>query len=204
MRLHRIPIHGIVDAVGESLAPLTAGAPPGLTEENIQARIRGILLMAHSNRSGALLLSTGNKSELSMGYCTLYGDMNGGLAVLGDLLKTTVYELARHLNKDGEMIPWASIEKPPSAELRPGQLDSDSLPPYPVLDRILHQILEENAGPKRLIASGEDPALVYRILQTIDRNEYKRWQAPPVLRVTSKAFGSGRRIPLAARFQPGT
>ncbi len=199
MRIETIPIAGLTDAFGAALGPLFSGTPAGLAEENVQARIRGTLLMSLSNKFGWLLLTTGNKSELSTGYCTLYGDMNGGLSVLGDLLKTRVYDMSRWINRAGEVIPWDTIHKPPSAELRPDQKDSDSLPEYEVLDRVLSLYLEEQMDAAAIIGCGMDPDLVVRVLALVDRNEYKRRQAPPVLRVTGKAFGSGRRMPIAAR-----
>jgi NAD+ synthetase len=156
--------------------------------------------MAISNKERRLVLTTGNKSELAVGYCTLYGDMVGGLAVIADLYKTEVYTLARWLNRDDEVIPQATIDKPPSAELAPDQKDEDSLPPYPVLDEILSRYLEERADRAAIVARGHDPALVDRVIGMIRRAEYKRWQAAPGLRVSSKAFGSGRRIPLAKRW----
>jgi len=176
------------------------GRPFDVTEENLQARSRGALLMAISNKERRLVLTTGNKSELAVGYCTLYGDMVGGLAVIADLYKTEVYTLARWLNREGEVIPQATIDKPPSAELAPDQKDEDSLPPYPVLDEILSRYLEERADRSAIIACGHDPELVDRVIGMIRRAEYKRWQAAPGLRVSSKAFGSGRRIPLAKRW----
>ena len=172
----------------------------GLTQENVQARIRGALLMAVSNAEDRIVLATGNKSELSMGYTTLYGDLVGGLAVLGDVLKRDVYALARHANRDGLRIPRGSIEKPPSAELAPGQKDSDSLPPYPVLDEVLHQAIELGLpGDEIEPPAGATRETVAWVLKQIDRNEYKRRQAPVVLRVSQKAYGSGRRIPIVHR-----
>jgi NAD+ synthase (glutamine-hydrolysing) len=172
-----------------------------VTLENLQARIRGNILMALSNKFGYLVLSTGNKSELAVGYCTLYGDMSGGLSVLADVPKTMVYELARYLNREGEVIPRAILVRPPSAELRPDQKDQDTLPPYEILDQIMNLYLVEHSSYREIVAAGFDPATVKWVLQTIDRNEYKRRQAAPGLRITSKAFGMGRRIPIAARFE---
>lgn len=172
--------------------------PFSLAEENIQARVRGNILMAFSNKFGYLVLSTGNKSEMSVGYCTLYGDMCGGLSVLADVPKTLVYELSHYINRETELIPQAIIDKVPSAELRPDQTDQDSLPPYDVLDQILYQYIEENLSPSEIIAAGSDPAIVDWLVRAIDNNEYKRKQAPPGLRVTTKAFGAGRRMPIAA------
>jgi NAD+ synthetase len=173
----------------------------GLTQQNIQARIRGALLMAVSNAEGRLVLATGNKSELSVGYCTLYGDTVGGLAVLGDVYKRDVYALARRANAHGERIPRGSIEKPPSAELAPGQLDSDDLPAYEILDPILEQIIEGQRGASAIAPPGADAALVERVRARVDRNEYKRRQAPLVLRTSPKAFGAGRRLPIAQRYR---
>jgi NAD+ synthetase len=176
----------------------------GLTQQNIQARIRGALLMAVSNAEGRLVLATGNKSELSVGYCTLYGDTVGGLAVLGDVYKRDVYALARRANAHGERIPRSSLEKPPSAELAPGQLDSDDLPPYEILDPILEQLIEGQRGPGAVAPPGADAALVARVHARVDRNEYKRRQAPLVLRTSPKAFGPGRRLPIAQRYRGGS
>jgi NAD+ synthase (glutamine-hydrolysing) len=170
-----------------------------LTQENLQARVRGTLLMAVSNFENRIVLATGNKSELSVGYTTLYGDLVGGVAVIGDVLKRDVYALARRANRAGERIPWNTIEKPPSAELRPGQVDQDSLPPYEVLDEILCQILERGVRPEQVAAPGIDGDTVRWVVQALDRAEYKRRQAPLVLRVSPKAFGSGRRVPIAQR-----
>jgi NAD+ synthase (glutamine-hydrolysing) len=172
-----------------------------VTLENIQARIRGNILMALSNKFGYLVLSTGNKSELAVGYCTLYGDMSGGLSVLADVPKTMVYELARYLNREGEIIPLKIITKAPSAELRPHQKDQDTLPPYEVLDRIINDYLMEGLSYQDLVNQGLDPETVQWVIRTIDRNEYKRRQAAPGLKITSKAFGMGRRIPIAAKFE---
>ncbi|PIR17443.1 MAG: NAD+ synthase [Deltaproteobacteria bacterium CG11_big_fil_rev_8_21_14_0_20_49_13] len=172
----------------------------GTSEENIQARIRGNILMAISNRTGALVLSTGNKSELAVGYCTLYGDMAGGLALISDVPKRSVYELARYINRERELIPNASITKPPSAELRPDQKDTDSLPPYDVLDKILKFYVEEYASAQTIIEKGFDKKIVEDIVKKVDRNEYKRRQAAPGLKVTSKAFGAGRRHPIAWKY----
>ena len=174
----------------------------GLTQQNIQSRIRGAILMAISNEERRLVLATGNKSELSIGYCTLYGDTVGGLAVLGDVYKRDVYALAQHANRHGERIPKRSIEKPPSAELAPGQLDSDDLPPYPVLDAVLEQAIEGGRGADEIVPPpGADRALVRSIVRRLDRNEYKRRQAPLVLRTSQKAFGSGRRLPIVHRYE---
>jgi len=173
-----------------------------VTEENLQARVRGALLMAFSNKFNHLLLTTGNKSEVAVGYCTLYGDMCGGLAVISDVPKTTVWELSRWINRQEkrEVIPRNSIEKVPSAELRPDQTDQDSLPPYEVVDAILFRYVEEEKGAGEIIDEGFDAATVTRVIQLIDRSEYKRRQAPPGLKVTSRAFGFGRRMPIAQNY----
>jgi len=195
-----IPIENLFSSYKRSLNKAFEGMSEDVTEENIQARIRGTLLMALSNKYGYLLLSTGNKSELAMGYCTLYGDMAGGLAVISDLPKTLVYRLAGYLNREKEWIPKNVLTKAPSAELRPNQKDEDSLPPYTILDEILHSYIEENKGKEEIIRQGFDADLVKEVLEKIDRNEYKRRQAPPGLKVTSKAFGFGRRMPIAQKF----
>jgi NAD+ synthase (glutamine-hydrolysing) len=194
-----VPIKGIYDAYMAELADHFTGLPLDVTEENIQARIRGNILMAISNKFGHLVLATGNKSEMAMGYCTLYGDMSGGLAVLSDVPKTMVYQLADHINTTGEIIPRAIIEKAPSAELRPDQKDQDTLPPYDVLDRVLQLHVEDGFSGAEIIDQGFDPEMVRFVVGTINRNEYKRKQAPPGLKVTSKAFGIGRRMPLVAK-----
>ncbi len=195
-----VPIDAIFGEFIERFRDLFgARADYGLTQENLQARVRGTLLMAVSNFENRIVLATGNKSELSVGYTTLYGDLVGGVAVIGDVLKRDVYALARRANRDGERIPWNTIEKPPSAELRPGQVDQDSLPPYDVLDEILCQILERGVRPEQVSAPGIEAATVRWVVQALDRAEYKRRQAPLVLRVSPKAFGSGRRVPIAQR-----
>lgn len=171
-----------------------------VTEENIQARIRGMLLMSMSNKFGNIVLNTSNKSEAAVGYGTLYGDMAGGLSVIADVYKTEVFALARFMNKDAEVIPMNTITKPPSAELRPDQVDADSLPDYEILDAILYQYIEKRQGPKELIAQGFDKKLVARVLKMVNRNEFKRAQVAPVLRVSSKAFGMGRRIPIVGKY----
>lgn len=203
IEFHRCSITTLVAAFGDTLGPYFEGTESGVAEENIQARTRGTLLMALSNKFSYLLLSTGNKSESAVGYATLYGDMNGGLAVLGDVLKTQVYDLGRYINAiaAGEPpIPQSTLSKPPSAELRPDQTDQDSLPPYSVLDEILRCYVEgRQTAPQISGATGYDEELVSEILHRVDRNEYKRWQAPPSIRVTSKAFGAGRRLPLVMR-----
>jgi len=197
---HTLPIQKIVDSAEHELAPLFAGMDTDVTEENLQARSRGLLLMAVSNKLGALLLTTGNKSELAVGYCTLYGDMCGGLAVISDLPKTKVFALANHLNRSGEIIPQNTIEKPPSAELRPDQKDSDSLPDYEILDGILHSYIEKGLSIEALIAEGFEEETVRKIVSLVDRNEYKRKQAAPGLKVTPLAFGIGRRMPIVQKY----
>ncbi len=199
-----LPIDSMFDSFTACLCPDFDPERPGVTEQNIQARIRGTLLMALSNREGAMLLSTGNKSELAMGYCTLYGDMSGGLAVISDVPKTLVYDLARWINADKEIIPVRILEKAPSAELAPDQRDEDDLPPYDILDPVLKAYIEDQKSAAEMIAMGMDPALVERVIRQVDQNEYKRHQAPPGLKVTSKAFGYGRRFPIAQRFRPAT
>jgi NAD+ synthase (glutamine-hydrolysing) len=196
-----VPIEAGFETAKQSLAPVFGDLPEDVTEENMQARLRGLLLMAMSNKFGSLVLTTGNKSELAVGYCTLYGDMCGGLAVISDVPKTMVYRLARWMNRDGEVIPISTIEKPPSAELRPDQKDEDSLPPYDVLDAILERYVVEGQSAEEIIAGDFDADTVRRIARLIDLNEYKRRQAAPGLKVTSKAFGVGRRIPVAQRYR---
>jgi len=195
-----VPIKSIFEAFREETDPLLEGLPEDITEENIQARIRGILLMAVSNKFGNILLNTSNKSEAAVGYGTLYGDMNGGLSVLGDVYKTEVYKLAEYINREQEIIPQNTITKPPSAELRPDQKDSDSLPDYNVLDKILFQYIEKQHTISEITDSGIDEKLVRKIITKVNRNEYKRYQTPPILRISSKAFGPGRRMPLVAKF----
>lgn len=195
-----IPIQEMVDRFENSLSEVFVHLPNDITEENIQARTRGILLMALSNKFGNILLNTTNKSECAVGYGTLYGDMNGGLSVLGDVYKTDVFKMARWINREGEIIPENTITKPPSAELRPDQKDSDSLPDYELLDQILFDYIELNLSPQEIIAKGFDEATVLRTVRMVNNNEYKRFQAPPILRVSSKAFGFGRRMPLVARY----
>ncbi|OGR28044.1 MAG: NAD+ synthase [Desulfobacca sp. RBG_16_60_12] len=196
-----IPITPIYQSYREALeGPLKLGEIE-LTLENIQARIRGNILMAISNKEGHMVLSTGNKSELAVGYCTLYGDMSGGLGVLADVPKTMVYELAAYLNRDREIIPGQIIRKAPSAELRPDQKDQDTLPPYDILDRIMNYYLTEGRAYGDIVKLGFDPATVQWVIRTIDKSEYKRRQAAPGLKITSKAFGMGRRIPIAAKFE---
>jgi NAD+ synthase (glutamine-hydrolysing) len=223
IRFELVSIHDVFTQYQSTLEPLFAGTPFGLAEENLQSRIRGALLMALSNKFGALVLTTGNKSEMSTGYCTLYGDMVGALAVIGDVFKTRVYALARYANRDRELIPANTIAKPPSAELRPGQRDTDSLPPYDVLDPILEAYVERYCSADQILAElssrsekarvphsstasssmgGEvtvDIALIRRVLSLVERSEYKRQQAAPVLKVTQKSFGTGRRFPIAVK-----
>ena len=195
-----IPIQPMVDTFGKSLSEVFTGLKNDITEENIQARTRGILLMAISNKFGHILLNTTNKSECAVGYGTLYGDMNGGLSVLGDVYKTDVFKMANWINREKEIIPINTIQKPPSAELRPDQKDTDSLPDYSILDQILFDYIELNLSPAEIIAKGFDEATVLRTVKMVNTNEYKRFQAPPILRVSSKAFGFGRRMPLVAKY----
>jgi len=195
-----IPIEEGFHAMQHTLKPYFKDLPFNIAEENIQARIRGVILMALSNKFGYILLNTSNKSEAAVGYSTLYGDMNGGLSVLGDVYKTQVYELSRYINRKKEIIPVNIINKPPSAELRPGQKDTDSLPDYDILDEILYQYIENRQGPKEIISMGFEEKLVHRILKLVNTSEYKRYQTPPILRVSSKAFGMGRRMPIVAKY----
>lgn len=195
-----IPIQPMVDSFDESLSGVFANLKSDVTEENIQARTRGILLMAISNKFGNILLNTTNKSECAVGYGTLYGDMNGGLSVLGDVYKTDIFKMARWINRDREIIPWNTILKPPSAELRPDQKDTDSLPEYDMLDQILFDYIERNLSPEEIIAKGFQRETVLRTVRMVNTNEYKRFQAPPILRISSKAFGFGRRMPLVAKY----
>lgn len=199
-RFEVVPIKDIYDAFLTSLKPLFGDLPFSLAEENIQSRSRGNILMSIANKFGYILLNTSNKSELATGYGTLYGDMAGGLSVLGDVYKTQVFALARYINRNGEIIPENIITKPPSAELRPGQKDSDSLPEYDVLDMVLYQYIERRQGAKELIAMGMDEVLVRRILKMVNSNEYKRNQFCPIIRVSTKAFGVGRRLPIVANY----
>lgn len=195
-----VSIEAAFSAFESSLHELFDGKPADVTEENMQARSRAVILMAISNKFGSILLNTSNKSENAVGYGTLYGDMCGGLSVIGDVYKTQVYELAAFINRDQEIIPENIIQKAPSAELRPDQKDSDSLPDYEVLDAILYQYIENRKGPKELLAEGFDEAIVRRIIRLVNLNEYKRHQTPPILRVSSKAFGMGRRMPIVAKY----
>ncbi len=200
VRHDTLPIKDIFDTYETALAPLFGDLPFNIAEENIQSRIRGTLVMALANKFGYILLNTSNKSELACGYGTLYGDMAGGLGVLGDLYKLQVFALARHLNRTREIIPQAILTKPPSAELRPGQKDSDSLPPYETLDPILYQYIERRQGPRDLARSGHDEVLVARILKLVNIAEYKRAQFCPVIRISPKAFGVGRRLPIVGKY----
>ena len=200
IRFETIAIADGVAACEAALGPIFAGRPRDVAEENIQARIRGVLMMALSNKFGSLLLTTGNKSEVAVGYCTLYGDMAGGLAVISDVFKTQVYALSRWINRDREIIPRNTIEKAPSAELRPGQVDQDSLPPYDVLDAILHGYVEEGLSRRDLVERGFEAAVVADVVRKVDLNEYKRKQAAPGLKTTPLAFGVGRRIPIVQKY----
>lgn len=195
-----IPIKDIYYSFETALAPIFKNCKPDVTEENLQARIRGTLLMAFSNKFGHILLNTSNKSESAVGYGTLYGDMNGGLSILGDVYKTDVYKLAHFMNRKKEVIPINTIVKPPSAELRPDQKDSDSLPEYDVLDAILFQHIERNQSAMEIEKLGFDLAITERVIKMVNRNEYKRFQCPPILRISGKAFGFGRRMPIVAKY----
>ncbi len=201
IRLDEVPIDPIVDALVAALGPALGERPWGVTEENLQARVRGTLLMAFSNRTGALVLNTGNKSELAVGYCTLYGDMVGGLAPIGDLSKAAVYEVAREINRERAVIPEDTLTRAPSAELRPNQRDEDTLPPYPALDPIVRGYVEEGLDAKDLVGRGHDPDVVGWVIREIARSEFKRRQAPLALKVTPRAFGVGRRFPIVQRFR---
>jgi NAD+ synthetase len=196
-----IPIDTVFQSYLDVLAPVLGGGPLGATEENVQARVRGAVLMALSNRRGAILLSTGNKSELAVGYCTLYGDMCGGLALISDVPKLLVYRLARFVNRRGSIIPESTLTKPPSAELRPDQKDTDSLPPYEVLDPIVAAYVERHLDAAAIAKLGFDPAVVADVIRRIDGSEYKRRQAAPGIKISSKAFGVGRRYPIAAEYR---
>jgi NAD+ synthetase len=202
VELLNIPIDSMFKEFVRFLSPSFNEATPGVVEQNLQARIRGTILMALSNKHGSLLLSTGNKSELAVGYCTLYGDMSGGLAVISDVPKTVIYKLAHFYNRNKEVIPERIIRKAPSAELKPDQTDQDDLPPYEELDPILKSYIEDAKGADELVKMGFNKTLVTDIISKVDRNEYKRHQAAPGLKVTSKAFGYGRRYPIAQRFKP--
>lgn len=197
IEFHTVPIEPIFRSYLETLAPLFAGVEQDVTEENIQARIRGNILMAYSNKFGALVLGTGNKSEMAAGYCTLYGDMAGGLTAISDVYKTMVYRLARWINRNREVIPRSTLEKHPSAELKPDQRDSDSLPPYESLDPILKAYIEDGLSAKQIATLGHSLDLVNRVIRMVDGAEYKRQQAPPGIKISGKAFGTGRRMPIA-------
>ena len=202
IRFELLPINDIYSAACRTLDPIFAGLPPDVSEENIQSRARGLVLMGMSNKLGALVLSTGNKSELAVGYCTLYGDMVGGLAIISDVPKTLVYRLSEYVNSRGNIIPKSTIEKPPSAELRADQKDSDSLPPYDVLDAILEDYVEESSSADQIArVNNFDPELVRKVIRMVERSEYKRQQAAPGIKISAKAFGSGRRFPIAAKSQ---
>lgn len=201
IEFREIPITPLFETALKSLEPAFRDVPKDITEENLQARLRGLLLMALSNKFNRLVLSTGNKSELAVGYCTLYGDMCGGLAVISDLPKGMVYQLSRYVNRKQPLIPEAVFTKAPSAELRPNQTDQDSLPPYDTLDAILRLYIEENQPPFKIVKAGFDPQLVKEVLAKINHNEYKRRQMAPGLKVTTKAFGMGRRMPIAQKFE---
>jgi NAD+ synthase (glutamine-hydrolysing) len=202
IRFDQIGIDGVFSAQLDALADVFDGSPFGLAEENLQARARGAILMAISNKHGPLVLATGNKSEMAVGFATLYGDMVGGYAVLKDVLKGLVYDLARWRNKDGEVIPQNTIDKPPSAELRPDQRDSDSLPPYETLDAILERYVEGDMGVEEIVADGYDADTVLNVARMVDRAEYKRRQAAPGVKITTKAFGKDRRLPITNRYRP--
>jgi NAD+ synthase (glutamine-hydrolysing) len=200
IRFEVVPIGSIFSCYRQSLGPLFAGLPDDVTEENIQSRIRGNLLMAMSNKFGHLVLTTGNKSELGVGYCTLYGDMVGGLGVISDVPKTMVYRLSRYVNSHKPVIPVSTLTKPPSAELRPGQQDSDTLPPYEILDNILEDYVEDYHTAEQIASDrGYDISLVREVIRMIERSEYKRQQAAPGIKITPKAFGFGRRFPIAQK-----
>ena len=203
IRFDLLPIDDVFSAFLDELAPVLEGSEFGVTEENLQARIRGVTLMALSNKFGNLVVATGNKSEIGVGYATLYGDMVGGYAVLKDVFKTLVYDLASWRNKDGEVIPQSSIDKAPSAELRPDQKDSDSLPPYELLDAILERYVEKDMGVEEIVADGYDHSLVEKVTRMVDRSEYKRRQAAPGVKITTKAFGKDRRLPITNLYRPG-
>ncbi|MFT3780637.1 MAG: NAD+ synthase [Nibricoccus sp.] len=200
IRFETIAIAEVVSAAEAALGPIFAGRPRDVAEENIQARVRGVVMMALSNKFGSLLLTTGNKSEVAVGYCTLYGDMCGGLAVISDVFKTQIYDLARWINREREIIPQNTIDKPPSAELRPGQVDQDSLPPYDMLDAILKGYVEEGLSRRDLVGRGFAEAVVNDVVRKVDLNEYKRKQAAPGLKITPLAFGVGRRIPIVQKY----
>ncbi|WP_298919054.1 NAD+ synthase [uncultured Nostoc sp.] len=200
IKTNLLPIGELMQGFDQTLGDLFAGTEFGLAEENIQSRIRGNLLMAIANKFGYLLLSTGNKSEMAVGYCTLYGDMNGGLAVIADVPKTRVYSLCQWLNRNNEIIPQNVLTKPPSAELKPGQVDQDSLPPYEILDDILQRLIHNHQSAAQIVTAGHDPVIVDRVIQMVARAEFKRRQAPPGLKITDRAFGTGWRMPIASNW----
>jgi NAD+ synthase (glutamine-hydrolysing) len=200
IKTNLLPIGELMQGFDQTLGDLFAGTEFGLAEENIQSRIRGNLLMAIANKFGYLLLSTGNKSEMAVGYCTLYGDMNGGLAVIADVPKTRVYSLCHWLNRNNEIIPENVLTKAPSAELKPGQVDQDSLPPYEILDDILQRLVHNHQSAAQIVAAGHDPVIVDRVIQMVARAEFKRRQAPPGLKITDRAFGTGWRMPIASNW----
>jgi NAD+ synthase (glutamine-hydrolysing) len=200
---YRIPITPVFESYKSILKDAFAGREPDVAEENLQARTRGTILMALSNKFGWLVLTTGNKSELATGYSTLYGDMAGGFNVLKDVPKTLVYELSNYRNAQDGIIPQRIIDRPPSAELRPDQKDVDSLPPYDVLDPVIHAYVEDDKSVAEIVAMGFDAAMVNRVVRMIDRNEYKRRQAPPGIKITSKAFGKDRRLPITNKYREG-
>ncbi|MDX2344559.1 MAG: NAD(+) synthase, partial [Acidimicrobiia bacterium] len=199
-RIDEISIEGVFGEFVAALGPVFEGTEFDVAEENLQARIRGVIVMAVSNKFGGMVVTTGNKSEMAVGYATLYGDMAGGYAPLKDVFKTVVYRLSEWRNRYGEVIPWATINKPPSAELRPDQKDTDSLPEYDVLDGILRRYIELDEAPDVIVSEGFDPELVARVARMVDRNEYKRRQSAPGVRITQKAFGKDRRLPITNRF----
>jgi NAD+ synthetase len=200
IRFESLPIEPVFQSVEAQLKNIFANLKPDQTEENLQSRLRGTTLMALSNKFNALVLTTGNKSEMAVGYCTLYGDMNGALAPLADVFKTDIYQIARWVNREREIIPQNSIDKPPSAELRPNQTDQDSLPPYETLDAILDLYVVKNFGRDEIVKQGFDAVLVHDVLNKINFTEYKRRQAAPGLKISPRAFGIGRRLPIAQRF----
>jgi len=205
MKCHTESIETIFHAYGRELADALGDGAPGIEIENLQARIRSNILMTLSNKFGWLVFTTGNKSETAVGYCTLYGDMAGGLAVIKDVFKTTVYELSEYVNAKArrEVIPQSIIDRPPTAELRPDQKDEDTLPPYPLLDPILQRYIEEDKNLDEIVADGFDESVVQEVIRMVDRNEYKRRQAAPGIRITPKAFGRDRRIPITNRYRAG-
>ena len=202
VKYSEVAIAPIFDAFRRQLAPAFAGRPEDTAEENLQSRIRGSLLMALSNKDGGIVVTTGNKSEMATGYCTLYGDMAGGFAVLKDIVKTLVYRLANWRNLQGRVIPARVIERPPSAELKPGQVDQDSLPPYEVIDAVVERYMERDQSPEQIGGLGFDVAAVRQVIRLIQVNEYKRRQAPPGVRITPRSFGKDWRYPITSKFRP--